>query len=513
MVMRMKKILFILLSFLLLAACTEAFLEIQPHNNPTDENYYKTKEHALAALTSAYDPLHWSEFYGVYYWMFFDGASDDAETENPAFDNLQAFSPANPRVQDLWTILYRGIFRCNLVLEKVPDISMDDELKQRILAEAFFLRAFYNWHIVTTFGDAPLVNRVLQANETSQPKVSGNLIWKQVEEDLLIAIPKLPLRSEYDTANLGRATRGAAQTLLAKAYLYQERWSDARQLLDSVIQSNEYSLLEPFTYDSSNIYNCWLSLFSPVPIEGYGGENNAESIFEIQCNEYIAGFGGGPWLGWGNAGTQRDIFINSEQLGIGYDNLVPSENFVNEFESGDLRKHASVWLNGDILDFRPGTRFYMKTYDSERDAPQTGYNVKKTVYPIWYRPSDATSPNNFRVFRYADALLMYAECLHWTGGDPYFWINKVRARAGLPPSSLPMDKGQALIHERRCELGFEAQRFHDLVRWNSPTIGWVNVSDYIPGFQKNKNELIPIPQDEIDISNGILKQNPAYNNN
>lgn len=508
----MKLYLIISALLLMFTGCTESFLEVQPKNNPTDKSYYKNGEQALAALTSAYEPARWPEFYGVYYWMFYDGASDDAETENPNFDNLLAFNPNFERVQDVWNIFYRGIFRCNLVLENVPPIQMNESLKRRILAEAYFLRAFYNYHIVITFGDAPLVNHTLQAEESSQPKVSKDLIWAQIEEDLLKAIPDLPLKSQYDTADMGRATKGAAQTLLGKSYLDQERWQEAKRQFEAVITSDEYFLQEPVVMDSANIYDCWLSLFSPVPLNGYGGENNSESIFEIQCNEFILGFPGGPYLGWGNAGTLRDIYINSEPLGIGYDNLLPSLSFVHEFEAGDLRKRGSVWLDGDTLDFRPGTRLFHKTYNSKIAAPKTGFNVKKTVYPIWYKPSDAPSPNNFRVFRYADLLLMYAECLYWTGGDPYPWINKVRARVGLPPSTLPMDHGQALIHERRVELGFEVQRFHDLVRWSSSSIGWINVNDYIPAFIKGKHEYLPLPQKEIDISGGKLKQNPAYIN-
>jgi starch-binding outer membrane protein, SusD/RagB family len=496
------------ISFLLLvlSACTEAFLEIEPHNGTTDEFYYKTEDHANAALVSAYDPLHWPEFYGVWYWMLLDGASDDALTENADFDNFNSFSPDNTTIQGLWNILYMGVFRCNIVLEKVPSIHMDETRKNRILAEAHFLRALYDWHIVTNFGEAPLVNRILNAVETSQPKNSKTEFWHQIESDLRLAIPLLPEKSDYDTSMIGHATRGAALTLLGKSYLYQERWAEARTQFELVISSGEYQLQQPASTDSADVYNAWLSLFSYVPIQNYGGENNCESIFEIQCNTFISGFSGGAYLGWGNAGTLRDIFINSKLTG--YNNIVPSQSFVDEFEPGDLRKRGSVWLTGDTLDFRPGTQLYKVPFDPVKQAVRTGYNIKKTVYPIWYNPSAAPSPNNWRIFRYTDVLLMYAECLNWTGGDPLHWINLVRARVGLGPTALSMP--QALIHERRVELGFEIQRFHDLIRWSSPTINWVNVSDFIPDFQKNKHEYLPIPQKEIDLAGGILIQNPAY---
>ncbi len=500
-----NSIILLIVIITILPCCSEDFLNVVPRNTPTDGTYYQNESHAMASLTSCYDPITWPEFYGVWYLMTMDGASDDCLTEDPRFDRL-AFTPDDPTVQDLYNIFYMGVARCNLFLQEIPGIPVSGRTKPRIIAEARFLRAFYYWHIVTTFGEAPLVTRVLSAEELKQPESPKEELWDQIEKDLLYAIEVLPEKSEYFARDMGRATRGAALSLLGKSHVYQERWEEARDLFTSLIASGEYELIQPIQKDSTHIYDAWISIFTPSPYKGYGGENNAESIFEIQFNSFIAGFPGGPYLGWGNAGTNRDVYLNSEPLGLGYDNLLPDQDFTEEFEPGDYRLTASVWRDGDTLDFRPGTRLYNQVFIAKRHAPRSGYTIKKTVYPIWY--NFEASPNNWCVIRYADILLLYAECLYHLDEDPYPWINTVRARAGLPETTLPMP--EALIHERRVELGFEGHRFRDLVRWSSPTIGWIEVEDHIPYFEKGKHEVLPIPQFEIDLSDGILEQNPGY---
>ncbi len=498
----------LILIMLVLSFCSEDFLEVTPQNYPTDGSYYLTEEHAVSALTSAYDPLTWPEFYGAFYYLIIDGASDDCKAENPKFDDF-TYNLDDEDIKQLYNSYYRGVSRCNIVLEKVPGIRMNLDLRKNILAEAKFLRALYNWHIVVTFGEAPLVNRVLSADELKQPKDSTADFWEQIETDLTEAAEILPLKSEYDAADAGRATKGAAQALLGKSCLYQEKWEEAAALFEEVINSGEYALVTAPNQDSIDYYHAYLSVFTSEPYYGTGGENNSESVFEIQFNKFIAGFQGAPLVGWGNAGTLRDLYLNSEPLSLGWDKLVPSPDFVGEFEPGDIRKYASVWSNGEIVDYRPGTRLYLYRFNAKTDAPLTGYNIKKTVFPVVYEY--LVSPNNWLMIRYADMLLMYAEALYHLGEDPYPYINMVRQRVGLPPATLEMP--EALIHERRVELGFEAHRFRDLVRWSSETIGWVSPDEHIPGFIPGKHEYFALPQFEVDISQGILRQNPNYVSN
>jgi len=514
-----KIVLYFLLSFSIIAftGCTEKFLEVDPPDGLNQENFYKTEEQMISALVSAYDVMHWPEFYGRDYFLILDVASDDCKGEYPGwtFDNF-SFSNSDLRIYHLWEIFYRGIFRCNTVLERIPE-SLPEKFVKQVKAEAKFLRAFYYWHVVTVFGQAPLLLNVLAPDELAQPKVTQEKIWTQIEKDLIEAIPDLPLRSEYNSSQFGRATQGAAQALLGKSYLYQQKYDLAKLQFESVINSNQYQLIQAVQKDSLSYYNAFLSIFTEEPFGGYGGqdvllggENNIESLFEVQFFDYESF---NQWLGWGNAGSERAQYLNS-QIISGYRNMVPDVSLVNSFHPSDPRLAASVWRSGDTLDFRPGTKLYNVQFvpftDSMKDfsgmAIYTGYLIKKTVYPLWYK--GYLYGNNYPIIRYADVLLMYAEVLyHLRQGDPYEYINLVRNRVGLPPTnqSLP----NAFIQERRWELCFENQRFNDLIRWTK--CGCIsNVQNYIPEFTSGKNEYFPIPQTEIEMSEGALIQNPNY---
>ncbi|UCH13687.1 MAG: RagB/SusD family nutrient uptake outer membrane protein [Bacteroidales bacterium] len=540
----MKKITIILPIIFLFTACTEDFLDITPKNNLSDGNYYKNQDHTLAAITSAYDVMTWMEFYGVFYALLLEGAGDDCIPENSRFKEL-TYNTDEGTIAEMYMIIYMGIMRSNMVLEKVPAIEMDEELKNRILGEAKFLRAFYNWHLVTLWGEAPLITEVLTLEEqTQQSKNTTGEIWNQIETDLLGtgevtgAIDLLP--ETHDPSNVGRASKGAAIALLAKSYLYQERWQEASDMFDRIIEKDlggdgigGYGLVQyddPQYQDSAGFHDAYLSVFLENPFAGenledgrpaIGGENSKESVFEVQYNDYLAFPDGGMWLGWGNAGTFRNLYFGATNWGA-YRNLCPSESFVNEFEAGDPRKKASVFSNGDIMDYRPETQFYMVPFDYATSGSYSQWIMKKTIYPIWYLANAA--PINFPLIRYADVLLMKAEALINLGDEPGAaqFINRVRQRVGAPvtipwvedlisSSSSISDLKDALIHERRVELGLEIHRTRDLIRWSSPTINWVRVSDYNQFFVAGKHEYFPIPQYEIDISEGNLVQNPNWN--
>jgi hypothetical protein len=216
-------------------------------------------------------------------------------------------------------------------------------------------------------------------------------------------------------------------------------------------------------------------------------------------------------LGWGNTATMRVKYFDFGTNG-GYNNVTPTRNLVIEFETGDPRRTGTIWLNKDLVDYRPGKKLNGQHFDSSW-GKNTGYSFKKTMYPLWYGKDNLDCPYNYPVIRYANVLLMYAECLYFTGqDDPLKYINFVRARVGLPAATLSMP--QALVHERRVELAFECQRFRDLIRWSKN--GILNqlgktIQDYIPTFETGKHEYLPLPQYEIDLSQGVLIQNPAYN--
>ena len=205
---------------------------------------------------------------------------------------------------------------------------------------------------------------------------------------------------------------------------------------------------------------------------------------------------------------------------------MPTQDFVSEFESPgpaglqyDVRKYASVWQKGEICDLREDRDLYMVPFDPAVMALHTGYIIKKTIFPIHYDNQNIDFPNNWRILRYADILLLYAEALangatSSTGETPVSLLNRIRSRVGMGDVTELMNKygwdiRQAIMHERRVEMGFEIQRFLDLVRWTQS--GWItDITQYMPNFTPGRNEVFPIPQREISLNDGLLEQNPGY---
>jgi hypothetical protein len=545
----MKNIYKILIIVPLVLACSEDLLDLEPKMQPLVENYYKDEDDALATLTSCYGMLTWMEFFGVIdegvgqYFMLIEGPSDDANTENTKYSNL-TFTAADVDVDGMFMICFNGIHRCNKLLEVLPDIEMSSDLKNRITGEAKFLRGLYYWFVVTMWGDMPIFDRVQEPPDlrelVRQPEAD---VWDFIEENLLDAIELLPV--SYSDSDLGRATKGAAQGLLGKCYLYEGQYEDAARMFETVIQSGNYELVKyPDQYhkDSAAYKNAFQSIFMPEPFKGYkitddrpavGGENNIESLFEVQLNNYVAPFDGGPWLGWGNTGSHRPLFLNAKNMLNGYANIFPTNSLVDEFEPGPLgmlkdpRKYATVWDVGDTLEYREensSRSTYLRAYTTNL-SPDQGYLIKKTVYPLYYGTDITVAEYNWILMRYADILLMYAEALDNgvtsnIGETPVTLINQVRERVGMPDvNQLMAEKGwnttDAIIHERRIELAYECDRFRDLVRWHKngylakKTFGKV-ITDYISHFEVGKNEYFPIPIKEIVLTEGSLTQNNGY---
>lgn len=473
-----------------------------------ESNFYQDKDDAITALTAAYDPLQYNFTNSVYHfrWFYGDFASDDAIkggsgiTDQPQLEELSTYvaTPTNIHLNATWTAKYIGIYRCNLVIEKVAEMDpakIDEELRERIIAEAKFLRAYYYYELVTLFGGVPLVDRVLSPSEYNQPRATTQEVWTFIEGDLAEAIEVLPLKSEYAPEDLGRSTKGAAQSLLTRALVYQGKWQQTYEHSGAVIQSQEYTLDE----DYQNIFTLQ-------------GENGPGSIFEIQRSA----LGGGYWgnVNGANEGNLTNIYqIARGQFG-GWGFNIPTQDFVDAFEPGDPRLHATVFMEGDEMGdrgvFTIGATgqphaYYSKKYFVSRSEHEE-YNVGD--------PS-MNGESNDRIIRYADLLLMHAEAAYHTDREEEarIYLNQVRQRArrNVDTSVLPdiSESGPQLLtaiyHERRVELGLEGLRFFDLVRQGrAPQLLGP------AGFQEGKNEVFPIPQQQIDLSNGILEQNSGY---
>ena len=520
----MKRIQYFLLLTIIFAGCSKEWLEVEPQNNLTSSLFYKTEDDAVSAITAAYDPLKGNGFFGVDFQLLFYAMDDRVIFENPNYENI-LFHSNDPMVSSMYMYIYRGLYRVNMALEKIPDIDMDPVLKDRLIGEASFLRAFYNFYLRIVFNDPPLVTKVISSiDEGVLPNSPPEAFWAQIEEDLQKAIEVLP--ETYDNANIGRATKGAAEALLGKAYLYQQKWADAKKYLGDVISSGVYHLSMPRGNDSIDYVNAYLCNFTSQPRPAgdggtYDAENNPESIFEIQNNNdptywnyYIPGYG--------SNGSLLSAYFSAN----GWRNIAPTAKFADQFEKAptdhpahlvyDPRRYASLFSIGDTVEYRPGYQWYNMGFDPKVHANPLiaqGYGVRKYYFPLYADTPEApyNDPNNWRVIRYADVLLMYAEAefhLNGSSQEALDAINQVRTRAGMP--LLTEVTPEAIMHERDVELGLECDRFHDLVRWSLLPDPWVNPENMITGYQKGKTEYLPIPIDEITKSKGLLKQNPGW---
>jgi hypothetical protein len=496
----MKKIIYILLVpvFIVITSCEKDFLEKSPIVGTTEGNFYRTQEDAIAAVNAAYASMQFQISPGGHFrWFWGDIMSDDSDKggsgDNDVNDLLQLETFKGPTNTELleaeWGADYEGIYRANVVLEKIPAIEMDEKLKARILGEARFIRAWNFYQLVTMFGGVPLADHVLAPSEYNLPRATADQVWDLIESDLTDASLVLWKRSEYSSADLGRITKGAAQSLLVKAYLWREKWAQAKATAEEVINSGEYQLVA----DYADIFPLY-------------GENNKESIFEIQ---YMNASGGNWGKNNANEGTFTNVFTRARGQFAGYGFNIPTQDFVNEFfKEGfeDPRLKSTVFRIGDEMGDR-GTF----TIDATGGVPFIYYAKKYFDNKSETAPFGDPNPNggtNDRVIRYADVLLMHAEASYHVGdeGASRTSINLVRSRVQVPlVTATGNNLLEAIYHERRVELGLEAHRFFDLVRTHkaAEVLGSL-------GYVEGVHNLFPIPQSQIQATNGAISQNPGY---
>ncbi len=493
----MKKIPFIVVGILLLilSSCND-FLDINPQGVLTQEAFPLTAEDALLATNAVYATLrNWHYHSGGF--PILDIMSDDAyKGSNPndalntvgPYDNF-TITPTQDGLDRWWAALYEGIKRANVVIENLAEIAMEPDLKERYMAEAKFLRALYYFDLVRAWGAVPLV-------ETTHPPLKlerseAALIYTRIENDLLSAILALPEKSEYGSDELGRATKGAAKALLAKVYLFQHDYPKAAQYALEVINGSQFYDLEPNFLDAN----------------GEQGEHGVESVFEIGAIAIEGSFGNQYANTQGVRGTPN--------RGWGFNR--PSEELRAAFEPDDPRLKATIIDLGDIID---GVTILGdgSTPDFIYDAD--GNIIERECYnrKVWISGENTSTQfgHNRRIIRFADVLLIAAEALNETNrpAEALTYLNRIRQRArNNDPNILPdittLNKDELrniILHERRVELALEGHRYWDLIRTGSaPTVlGPL-------GFKQGRDELLPIPQNEIDISQGTLTQNPNWN--
>jgi starch-binding outer membrane protein, SusD/RagB family len=474
--------------------CKRTFLDVAPQGQQQSEQFWKNEADATKAVNAMYANLReWKQV--AFAPIAVESLpSDDAEKGSDPNDasfmnNFDLFTASSTegQFQDFWTGQYQEINLCNQVLDNIPSISMDANLKNRYIAEAKFLRAYAYFRLVRAFGDVPLrLHLPKTPEEYNIPRTPKTEVYAAIEQDLNDAASVLP--QSYGPADVGRATKGAALALHAKVAMYQTltnkaKWNDVLALTNQVMTLG-YSLLPNYE-----------------KVFRVENENSSESVFEIQA-KYVAGN-----CGASNSQYSQVQGVRGVPKGGGWGFNVPTQDLANSYEPGDPRRDATIIFRGETTpegDVIPTT------------VPNPMYNQKSYV-PFSQYPGECNegSEQNIRVIRYSDVLLMNAEAANETGQTQQAInsLEMVRARArggnnAILPKVTTTDQTalrNAIWQERRVELAMEFDRFFDLVRQGraAQVLG-------PKGFKAGKNEVWPIPQNEIDLSAGVLTQNPGY---
>ncbi len=491
------------------------------------DTYFQNEEESLKQLSGAYQGIFWDDWWQIAAPnVGFEMSTDDlwmGNTTQSQSDWIRMAHYDNPAqdgpISNYWQYRYKAILRCNIVINKVADAPISNEsLKKRIIAEAKFLRAFNYFELVKNFGGVPLVLEMKLPSEViGIQRASIAETYAQIEKDLKEAIADLPKKSEYASTDLGRATKGAAQSYLGKAYLYQEKYAEAKAVLEEVINSGEYDLLPEFGQVWTIAQN-----------------NGKESVFEVQFSN-VTNY---------NLGGRLPVFTGSRD-DSGWSWGLPTSDLENAFKNaGDTeRLKWTIVKHGDDVpgETAPEGKNYVITPDKHKSA-----RINRKFYiPRAERsvPYDANFNNlNHRLLRYADVLLMYAEASNALGDDAAARIalNKVRTRAKLGEvTASGTALRDAIRTERRLELALEFNRLYDIRRWtesngkkmianlfgaNGSFVRYnlsATADEYEKSNQKeNSNKginfredrdlLFPIPHSEVQLSNGSIVQNPNF---
>ncbi|HTF29119.1 MAG TPA: RagB/SusD family nutrient uptake outer membrane protein [Flavitalea sp.] len=462
----MKKLYFILV-IAVFTGCSKDFINLVPISDQSIEGFYKSETDISQAVIGVYDGLQ--GLYSGNFAYFMEVPSDNSFNSNTTgngganadFDNFTLAS-SNFILNDTWNACYKDIQRCNIILNRINGVTMNEQLKSYRTGEVKFIRAILYFNMVRIWGDVPLIVEEIDDPFEAFDHVRDptDKVYAQIIKDLEEAIAVLP--GKWPAANdLGRVTQGAAITLLGKVYLTRKDYAGADLQLEKVISSGTYKLVSDF-----------------AKVFGVENENNIESIFEVQYKSDAFGEGGG----------------DGGLYASGDGNNWPSANMINLFRNNnDARYDASI---------------------------DTTFNFPKFAKLKAVRGADGSFGSNFMVLRYADVLLMAAESLNeisYDKGNAFNYLNQVRQRAGAPvynQSSLPDQQSfrAAIELERRLELAFENHRWFDLLRTGralqvmSTAVGGSAFPINIKPYQL----LFPIPLEQVDASGGKIKQNPEY---
>ena len=483
------------LSAFFFTGCADDFLDVNQTESisTNDIELFNNDAGAATFVTSIYSKfLEWDM--SSFGWIGLASiTSDDADkgsnagdtgTDKDVLDAL-TYNSSNPSAESTFTAQYDGINRCNQALNILPKLDKaNPALRERLMGEAKFLRAFMYFTLVRTYGGVPIVDHVQNPSSAEDKNMlltrkTAAETYAFIEKDLNEAIAVLPLKSAYPSSDKARASKGAAYALLAKVNLYQKNW---QKVIDNCNLVTGYALAP----DYAKMFRL-------------EGENDIESIFEINgvASVPIKGI-----AGYSNTQGVRDAG------GWGWGFNTPSKSLIDAYEPGDVRKTATIIFRGTTL-------YDGRVIPLSPDDKNLGYNYK--AYSSAFTDAWETDAN-IKYLRYAEVLLMKAEALNELGqtSEAIPLLNQVRHRAGLgdTPATSQASVRTAIWKERRVELAFEFDRFFDLVRTGQAKAAFAaDKSEFFPNgrtFTEGKNELFPIPANFIIQSNGLSQQNPGY---
>lgn len=491
-------------------SCNEDdFLEIDPTGRVTSDNFLNTEDEVKLAIVGVYNAMQnnfssgsWASVYFVKNLPADDCLAGSSPGDQSGYQNIDDFATQtdNDKIRLIWSNFYKTISSTNTIINLVEP---DTDGKKEMIAEAKALRAYCYFELVTLYGGVPLMTvNPVSSEEYHLPRSSAADVYAQIEQDFSEAIPELPLKSEYSAADRYRMSKGTAQAYYGKVLLYQKKYAEAATQLAAVISSTEYDLEPSFA-------DVWTK----------ETEFGQESLFEVSYTAQESyDWGNFPW-GGGNEnnievqlqGPRGNLFnLSGSSLDIvnGWGFNMPSGKIGQAFvDAGDTERGNATVMSAADFEATGGVIEDENAHDYE------GYMRIKYVTRA-SETSDSGVPElnyttNWRLMRFADVLLMAAEAYHFSSqdGQALIEMNKVRSRAGLSDITASDDIFQAIVTERQLELAFEGSRYWDLVRWDLATQELGSL-----GYQSNKHELFPIPQDEIIANDAISDsdQNPGY---
>ncbi len=507
--MKRKIILTAIGMFAFCFSCKEDILDKQNPNEFTPDTFYKNDTQIVGAVNAVYSSLQSLDLVCREYFFVHDLRSDDMGSGGGQLETARAqlltgtHNATNSLLNSVWKGWYRLIHQANQVIEKVPlaTAPATEPMKTRVVGEAKFLRAMAYMDLVVLFGGVPLMDTYVKAVGEDKPRATVDEVYALIIADLESAITSLLLKSEYDNANIGRASKQAAQAMLARAHMQQGDYNLAKPLLKEIISTGEFSTWKTIPY-----------------IENFREEMefNAESLFEVA---FSYDFGGSSWDGSGQ-GTQTEVTFRGQEYGPNaWRNVIPSVSLLGEYEKvakGDLKDDPRYTESFYFI----GDKYHNNTKtitDMQGNDPKVSWKKYQRIYKA--ADEEARSGINMRMIRFTEVLLSLAECENALGndGEAIILLNDVRSRPGVEmppyptvnyPVNTPAEVFRAIVHERRVELAGEQIRNRDLLRWRSLNkLPSEPISYYSP-----KHALAPIPQQEIDNNSKLSQtdQNPDF---